>query len=574
MSSRDNDMLETVNLDDLFGPTSDLGPVDLNMNNPNSFLMSSAPPSSSSSSSIFNNNSGGNNSNTGSTLDATLGFNFDTPSNTSSNNVKFQDDPMPSSSPFASSSSFAPNAPVFGGGSSNTGPASMPYTSTWDGFNRSSSMPSSSSSSSNFDNSGQYKPRLSNIETMTEKLQYIELLKKKRNKGATHIKEYTIDDNLDEMRAVYTQQSNLDKRDAAIKMQQDVLCGVVKMVEGAVRYFNPIDGFSLNGLSDKMEEDMDDYDESFGEVYEQWKDYLIVRPELKIIYGVMITAGSVAFTNFMLHSSGVGGAEILQENPELMRQMKEAAIRKMTRSNPLMANMMNASMERDYDISSSPMGRRKRSHQEDDNNNDDDENIPFGSSRNVNHHNNRKRHFPAFKQQQQQQQQQQQYYETADQQQMNSMYTTGVYDPNVPGVHHELPPELRPVQTDELPGHLFSDRGGNNRYLQTNQQPPNNHGLQSVMNHVIQQQPVDPMFLQAQQQQQQPQIKLAHIPPQPMPMPKPPSSSQENNGDVIPDGGKPIRSKRRKVTTTTADADAGATETTDNSALNSISLHL
>jgi hypothetical protein len=82
-------------------------------------------------------------------------------------------------------------------------------------------------------------------------------------------------------------------------------------------------GAKLDGWSEKMYEDIEDYDEVFGDLHEKYKGKGKIAPELRLIGGIGGSALMFHMTN--RYSSTLPGLEqVLKNNPELARQLAEA----------------------------------------------------------------------------------------------------------------------------------------------------------------------------------------------------------------------------------------------------------
>jgi hypothetical protein len=108
--------------------------------------------------------------------------------------------------------------------------------------------------------------------------------------------------------------------------------------------FDPFD-IKLDGFSEQVNENITDYDDIFGELYEKYKSKASMSPEIKLLFQLGGSAMMVHMTNTMFKSAMPGMDDILRQNPDLMRSFQNAAVNSMANTSPgfsgFMTNMMN-----------------------------------------------------------------------------------------------------------------------------------------------------------------------------------------------------------------------------------------
>ena len=170
----------------------------------------------------------------------------------------------------------------------------------------------------------------------TEILSYFDRLEKR---GIRITKRFNLSSNLDDMR--YEKQRIVEERDAenSIKFQRKMMMAFVTGVEFLNNRYDPFD-IKLDGWSESIHENVNDYDEIFEELHEKYKEKAQIAPELKL----MLMMGGSAFmfhlTNTMFKSSIPGMNDIMQQNPELMKQFANVAMNQMSQDNPGFTNLM------------------------------------------------------------------------------------------------------------------------------------------------------------------------------------------------------------------------------------------
>ena len=107
--------------------------------------------------------------------------------------------------------------------------------------------------------------------------------------------------------------------------------------------FDPFD-LKLDGWSEQINENVDDYDEIFAELHEKYKSKAKMAPELKLLFQLGGSAIMLHMTNTMFKSAMPGMDDIMRQNPELMKQFTQAAVNTMSQSSPNFGNFMGDMM--------------------------------------------------------------------------------------------------------------------------------------------------------------------------------------------------------------------------------------
>jgi hypothetical protein len=130
----------------------------------------------------------------------------------------------------------------------------------------------------------------------------------------------------------------------SVKFQGNMLMAVINGIEFLNGKFDPFD-IKLDGWSDQVNENLNDYDDIFSELHEKYKSKASMAPELKLLFQLGGSAMMVHMTNTMFKSAMPGMDDILRQNPDLMRSFQNAAVNSMANTSPgfsgFMTNMMN-----------------------------------------------------------------------------------------------------------------------------------------------------------------------------------------------------------------------------------------
>ena len=133
------------------------------------------------------------------------------------------------------------------------------------------------------------------------------------------------------------------ERKNSVKFQRRMMMAAVTGLEFLNNRFDPFD-FKLDGWGEQVNENIDDYDEIFGELHEKYQSKAKIAPELKLLFQLGGSAIMLHMTNTMFKSSIPGMDDIMRQNPELMEQFTKAAVNQMGQSNPGFGNFMGGVM--------------------------------------------------------------------------------------------------------------------------------------------------------------------------------------------------------------------------------------
>jgi hypothetical protein len=106
---------------------------------------------------------------------------------------------------------------------------------------------------------------------------------------------------------------------------------MMALVTGAELLNNKFDmfDFKLDGWSDSVHENIDEYNEVFEELHEKYKERAKMSPEVKLLFMLGGSAFMFHMTNSMFKNSVPGMEDIMRQNPDLMKQFANAAINQM-----------------------------------------------------------------------------------------------------------------------------------------------------------------------------------------------------------------------------------------------------
>ena len=218
---------------------------------------------------------------------------------------------------------------------------------TWDGYGKFNNIPM------NPDKSVPMEPKLSKEEMLREKFKYLRKLEGLEKKGIELSKKYNMDSSLQEMMGEYETIMEEKNKQNSVKFQGNMLMACINGIEFLNSKFDPFD-IKLDGWSSQVEENMTDYDDVFGELYEKYKSKASMAPELKLLFQLGGSAMMIHMSNTMFKSAMPGMDDILRQNPDLMRSFQNAAVNSMSQSAPGFSGFMNNMMNPEPQV---PQGR-------------------------------------------------------------------------------------------------------------------------------------------------------------------------------------------------------------------------
>jgi len=163
---------------------------------------------------------------------------------------------------------------------------------------------------------------------LKEKFNYLRKLEQLESKGVTLSKRYSMDSSLDEMKGEYEHIIFEKERSNSMKFQGKVLTTLITGLEFLNNKLDPFD-IKLEGWSEQINENLEDYDDIFSELHEKYKSKAKMAPELKLLFQLAGSGMMIHMTNTMFKSAIPGMDDIMRQNPDLMNQFTKAAVSSM-----------------------------------------------------------------------------------------------------------------------------------------------------------------------------------------------------------------------------------------------------
>ena len=173
-----------------------------------------------------------------------------------------------------------------------------------------------------------------------DKSDYLNKLQRLEAKGFPVARKFTMDNSLEEIKAEYFRLVDARQLETSIKFQRQMLMGAITGMEWLNGRFDPFD-LKLEGWSESVHENVEDFDEIFEELYDKYKDRGKMSPEMRLIMAVGGSGFMCHVSNTFFRSKMPSMDEVLRKNPELARQMATAAAQQ---AGPGFGNFMGMAM--------------------------------------------------------------------------------------------------------------------------------------------------------------------------------------------------------------------------------------
>ena len=131
---------------------------------------------------------------------------------------------------------------------------------------------------------------------------------------------------IEEIRTEYKRLTYAIESDRAIRFQRRILIACVTGLEFLNKRFDPFD-LQLDGWSESVMENQEDYDSVFEELYNKYNAKVNVAPEVKLIMMIGGSAMMFHLTNSMFKSAMPDMSKVLKQNPDLVKNMMDAVQR-------------------------------------------------------------------------------------------------------------------------------------------------------------------------------------------------------------------------------------------------------
>ena len=156
-----------------------------------------------------------------------------------------------------------------------------------------------------------------------EKADLINKLGRLEKKGFAVNKRLNAYSNIDELRSEVKRITYSIDVEQSIRFSRRMLVACVTGLEFLNKRYNPFE-IQLEGWSESVMENVDDYDGVFEELYVKYRSKVAVAPEIKLIMMLGGSAMMFHLTNSMFKSALPNMNDVLKQNPDLVKNMMSA----------------------------------------------------------------------------------------------------------------------------------------------------------------------------------------------------------------------------------------------------------
>lgn len=179
-----------------------------------------------------------------------------------------------------------------------------------------------------------YKPEFTYEEIQQQKRELLYQFERMEKRNIFSSKKFTMESDLNEMKHEYEKIKNERDADQAITFYRTALRAFVQGSEWLNAKYSPFP-LRLEGWSDSVEDNVESYDDVFIELHDKYKSKMRIPPELKLLAMVAGSGFMMHISNTICKSSAMPDmADILNNDPDLMRRFQAAAVNRASAQNP------------------------------------------------------------------------------------------------------------------------------------------------------------------------------------------------------------------------------------------------
>jgi len=173
-----------------------------------------------------------------------------------------------------------------------------------------------------------------------EKMELLNKLQRLEAKGYPVTKRFTMDNSFEEIKGEYTRLVDARNLESSLRFQRQMLMGAITGMEWLNDKFDPFD-IKLEGWSESVHTNVEDFDEIFEELYDKYKDRGKMPPEMRLMMAVAGSGFMCHVSNSFFRQKLPNMEDVLRGNPMLAKQMAQAAA---SQAGPGFGNFMGMAM--------------------------------------------------------------------------------------------------------------------------------------------------------------------------------------------------------------------------------------
>jgi len=157
-----------------------------------------------------------------------------------------------------------------------------------------------------------------------DKIDILNKLQRLESKGFPVSKRFTMDNSLEEVKQEYTRLVDARNLEASLRFQRQMLMGAITGLEWMNNKFDPFD-VKLEGWSESVHTNVEDFDEIFEELYDKYKDRGKMAPEMRLMMAVAGSGFMCHVSNSFFRQKMPSMDDVMRSNPMLAKQVAQAA---------------------------------------------------------------------------------------------------------------------------------------------------------------------------------------------------------------------------------------------------------
>lgn len=165
---------------------------------------------------------------------------------------------------------------------------------------------------------------ISQEEEIKKKAEIINKLNRLEAKGLPMSKRFTMDNTLQEVQGEYDRLVDAKNLETSIRFQRNTMMSIVSGLEYINNKFDPFD-VKLEGWSESVHENVEDFDDVFEELYDKYKDRGKMPPEARLMFMLAGSGFMCHMSNSFFRSKMPSAEDVFKKNPELAKQFVAAA---------------------------------------------------------------------------------------------------------------------------------------------------------------------------------------------------------------------------------------------------------
>jgi len=198
---------------------------------------------------------------------------------------------------------------------------SIGNTKTWDGFSKIGDVPGGGGGAN----------KMTDRERRRKKRAMLKKLDEWYAKGQIkNSNQFNMDSPYDEIEDEFESVMEDKRRKDSVKLQGWWFMTFINSIEYGNAVFDPF-GLNLDGWGEQISEDIESYEDIFGELYEKYKGGKL-SPEISLLLRIGFSAAVVNITNKALSTATPGFNDVIRQSPELMKMFSNATVQSMSQN--------------------------------------------------------------------------------------------------------------------------------------------------------------------------------------------------------------------------------------------------